>query len=246
MDAGLVGSRILCLVAHVPDDDPAGTIPAFETWARRALQPVTVISIGSVHGAWELESRLAELRYTRIDHHDAIAAAEHGAELRQTLPQVVSAHAWLATRVAGLLECRDREFIWMLCIALSNPRTRTVGGWAQLLEPPDRRTLQRYCRAAGVPRPHEILDRLRLARAVVMAEELGATRGTSSSVAGRPWACLSLLRKRDRRSRSTHLCRGYVTSSDALTGRTCWCTEIHISRVHGLQSRAGRIIISGS
>ncbi len=142
--------------------------PLFGEWASRAWQPISVVSLAPQPGAAGMAAWLGSLGYSRLLQPTARVPYWH--ELQSNLKTVLQSRARIVPLAAEALSCYDPPVIRALSEALLLiPERRTVNAWAIGLGLERRQQLEALFAARHLPRPKEVLEALRLARAVESA-----------------------------------------------------------------------------
>jgi hypothetical protein len=139
-------------------------------WARRAWQPICVVSIPPNRGAESIAAHASRLGYRFV--YDS-SGDRYWERLSSQLDGVIRDNAWLVPRVAAVLACGDPRIVKALAVAVSLPSSQaTVTQWAARLGV-RRQRLNETFSSIGLPQPGEVLSWLRLARVVDHAAQVG-------------------------------------------------------------------------
>lgn len=132
----------------------------FETWAGRAWQPLTIVSLAPVPGAAELSRRLEALRFRSTLWHGTAEAWER---VEPRLAELIARPVWIVPALADALEVRDPRVVEALSVAvLRQPEKLSIPRWAGAAGLVGYRDLEGLFSRRGLPPPKRVLEWVRL------------------------------------------------------------------------------------
>jgi len=142
---------------------------AFDVWASKAWQPLCVVSLKAAPDAGGFAHQLRDQAF--LGMVQAHTGSGYIRALQAMLDRVVNSDAWIASCAARWLACREPAIIRTLSVGVEMISShRTVTRWARSVGLKRRQDLESVFVTHALPHPKLVLERMRLARVVHMAE----------------------------------------------------------------------------